>query len=69
MFNLPIFFVLEAMIFEQGLNSLIEKEIPYNKLSKEGYIIKINTSEQLEVFCNLSEEVTPIGLECLYFTD
>lgn len=67
MFNFPIFFAFEDIVFEQGLNSLIEKEIPLHKFSKEGYIIKIDTMEQLKIVCDLSEEVASAGLSVYIF--
>ncbi|MEH7444896.1 hypothetical protein V7201_21565 [Bacillus sp. JJ1122] len=67
MFSFPIFFVFEDIVFEQGLNSLIEKEIPLHKFFKEGYIIKIETMEQLKVVCDLSEEVASAGFSVYIF--
>ncbi|MGV3467272.1 MAG: hypothetical protein ACO1OT_18520 [Heyndrickxia sp.] len=61
MFGFPIYFVLEPMIFEEGLNTLIHSGISSYKFSKEGYVTKISSKEQLELISVLSEELVVNG--------
>ena len=46
MFSLPVFFVLESMIFGYEKETLIENNIPFYEFSSDGAIIKVDSVEK-----------------------
>ncbi|MEK4245335.1 hypothetical protein MKZ20_08325 [Psychrobacillus sp. FSL K6-2684] len=67
MFSFPIFFVLENDIFEQGKSIISERNIPSYKFSSNGFIIKIESVDTLEAFCDISVDLALNGISVFIF--
>ena len=67
MFSLPVFFVLESMIFGYEKETLIENNIPFYKFSSDGAIIKVDSVEKLDLVSELVEELVSNGLSVFIF--
>jgi hypothetical protein len=67
MFHLPVFFVLESMIFGYEKETLIENKVPFYEFSSEGAIIKVDSEEKLSHVSGLAEELVSNGLSVFIF--
>ncbi|MDN3233100.1 hypothetical protein [Priestia megaterium] len=67
MFRLPIFFVLESMIFGYKKETLIENKVPFYEFSSDGAIIKVDSIEKLELVSGLAEVLVNNGLSVFIF--
>ena len=67
MFRLPVFFVLESMIFGYEKETLIENKIPFYEFSSDGAIIKVDSVEKLGHVSGLAEELVNNGLSVFIF--
>ena len=67
MFSLPIFFVLESIIFGYEKETLIENNIPFYEFSSDGAIIKVDAVEKLNLVSKLVEELVSNGLSVFIF--
>ena len=67
MFSLPIFFVLESIIFGYEKETLIENNIPFYEFSSDGAIIKVDAVEKLNLVSKLVEELVSNGLSIFIF--
>lgn len=67
MFNLPVFFVLESMIFGYEKETLIENNIHFYEFSSDGAIIKVDSVEKLDLVSELTETLVSNGLSVFIF--
>ncbi|MDI3089690.1 hypothetical protein QJ133_00530 [Priestia megaterium] len=67
MFHLPVFFVLESMIFGYEKETLIENKVPFYEFSLDGAIIKVDSVEKLNLVSGLAEELVNNGLSVFIF--
>jgi len=67
MFRLPVFFVLESMIFGYEKETLIENKVPFYEFSSDGTIIKVDSVEKLDIVGGLAEVLVNNGLSVFIF--
>ncbi|MGM0921272.1 MAG: hypothetical protein ACQEWW_08600 [Bacillota bacterium] len=67
MFSLPVFFVLESMIFGYEKETLIENNIPFYEFSSDSAIIKVDSLEKLKLVSELAEVLVSNGLGIFIF--
>ncbi|MBT2668898.1 hypothetical protein J7J00_26215 [Bacillus sp. ISL-4] len=67
MFSLPVFFVLESMIFGYEKKTLIENNIPFYEFSSDGAIIKVDSVKKLNLVSELAKELVSNGLSVFIF--
>ncbi|MDU9690197.1 MULTISPECIES: hypothetical protein [Priestia] len=67
MFRLPVFFVLESMIFGYEKETLIENQVPFYEFSSDSAIVKVDSVEKLDVVSGLAEVLVNNGLSIFIF--
>lgn len=67
MFSFPVFVVLESVVFEHIEKSILEQNISPYKFSSDGFIIKIDSADTLELICISTVELVLNGLEVFIF--
>jgi len=67
MFCLPVFFVLESMIFGYKKETLIENKVPFYEFSSDGAIVKVDSVEKLDLVSRLAEVLVNNGLSVFIF--
>lgn len=67
MFRLPVFFVLDSMIFGYEKETLIENKVPFYEFSTDGVIIKVDSVEKLTLVSGLAEVLVNNGLSIFIF--
>lgn len=67
MFRLPVFFVLESMIFGYEKDTLTENNVPFYEFSSDGAIIKVDSVEKLNLVSRLAEALVNNGLSIFIF--
>ncbi|MGE7837339.1 hypothetical protein [Viridibacillus arvi] len=67
MFSFPIFFVLEPVILEHIERIILEKKIPSYKFASDGFIIKIDSVDTLEVICDCTVDLALNGFSVYIF--
>ncbi|MGC9933892.1 hypothetical protein [Priestia aryabhattai] len=67
MFCLPVFFVLESMIFGYEKETLIQNKVPFYEFSSDGFIIKVDSVEKLTVVSELAEVLVNNGMSIFIF--
>lgn len=67
MFCLPVFFVLESMIFGYEKETLIQNKVPFYEFSSDGFIIKVDSVEKLTVVSELVEVLVNNGMSIFIF--
>ncbi|MEA3318656.1 MAG: hypothetical protein U9Q88_01425 [Bacillota bacterium] len=67
MFGLPVFFVLNSMTFGYEKETLISNNIPFFEFSSDGVVIKIDSTEKLQLISKLAEELVSNGLSVFIF--
>ncbi|MFV5313650.1 hypothetical protein [Priestia megaterium] len=67
MFCLPVFFVLESMIFGYEKETLIENKVPFYEFSPNGAVIKVDSVEKLNLVSRLAEVLVNNGLSVFIF--
>lgn len=67
MFGLPVFFVLNSMIFEYEKETLISNNIPFYEFSSDGAIIKVDSIKKLHLISKLAEVLVCNGLGVFIF--
>ncbi|MDR0137873.1 hypothetical protein RFW18_08955 [Metabacillus idriensis] len=67
MFGLPVFFVLNSMIFGYEKETLISNNIPFYEFSSDGGVIKVDSIDKLHLISKLAEELVCNGLSVFIF--
>ena len=67
MFRLPVFFVLESMIFGYEKETLIENNVPFYEFSLDSAIVKVDSVEKLDLVSGLAEVLVNNGLSIFIF--
>jgi len=67
MFSFPVYFVLEHVIFEEITNVILRRNIPAHQFSSDGFIIKIDSIDLLEVLCECTVDLVLNGLSVYIF--
>ncbi|WP_010198101.1 hypothetical protein [Bacillus sp. m3-13] len=67
MFGLPVFFVLNSMIFGYEKKTLISNNILFYEFSSDGAVIKIDSIDKLHIISKLAEELVCNGLSVFIF--
>ncbi|MEC0300498.1 hypothetical protein [Peribacillus frigoritolerans] len=68
MLSFPVFFVLESVIFEHIERIILEKRIPSYKFASDGFIIKVDSVDTLEVICDCTVDLVLNGLSVFIFS-
>ncbi|KRE00042.1 hypothetical protein ASE46_29145 [Bacillus sp. Root239] len=67
MFRLPVFFVLDSMVFGYEKETLIENKVPLYEFSTDSFIIKVDSVEKLTVVSELAEVLVNNGMSIFIF--
>ncbi|UAL46436.1 MULTISPECIES: hypothetical protein [Sutcliffiella] len=67
MFGLPVFFVLNSMIFGYEKETLISNNIPFYEFSSDGAVIKVDSIDKLHLISKLAEDLVCNGLSVFIF--
>ncbi|MBM7621127.1 hypothetical protein JOC95_003000 [Bacillus tianshenii] len=67
MFGLPVFFVLNAMIFGYEKQTLVSNKISFHEFLSDGAVIKVDSVDKLPIISKLTEELVCNGLNVFIF--
>lgn len=67
MLSSPVFFVLESVVFKHIETIILEREISFYKFDTDGFIIKIDSADTLEIICDSTVELVLNGMSVSIF--